>query len=112
MAVRVARGLFRLWIVFSVIWVCGVGLTAWSMSPPRANPFWEFAVDDPPDWAKPQFNPNLPYEECSKAKPCPTSAETDRYRRAVIDAVLSALPVAFTPPMLLLVFGWALFEVM
>ena len=28
MAVRVARGLFRLWVVLSVLWVAGVGATS------------------------------------------------------------------------------------
>ena len=28
MALRVARGLFRLWLVSSVLWVAGVGATA------------------------------------------------------------------------------------
>jgi hypothetical protein len=29
MALRVARGLFRLWLVLSVLWIGGVGIVAW-----------------------------------------------------------------------------------
>jgi hypothetical protein len=29
MALRVARGLFRLWLVISVLWLAGVAFTAW-----------------------------------------------------------------------------------
>jgi hypothetical protein len=29
MAVRVARGLFRLWLVLSMLWIGGVGATTW-----------------------------------------------------------------------------------
>jgi hypothetical protein len=33
MALRVARGLFRLWLVLSVLWVGGVGIHAWLKFP-------------------------------------------------------------------------------
>ena len=29
MALRVARGLFRLWLVLSVLWIGGVGVMTW-----------------------------------------------------------------------------------
>jgi hypothetical protein len=29
MALRVARGLFRLWLVLSVLWIGGVGVVTW-----------------------------------------------------------------------------------
>ena len=29
MALRVPRGLFRLWLVLSVLWIGGVGVVAW-----------------------------------------------------------------------------------
>ena len=29
MALRVARGLFRLWLVLSVLWIGGVGVATW-----------------------------------------------------------------------------------
>lgn len=30
MALRVARGLFRMWLVLSVVWIGGVGAVTWS----------------------------------------------------------------------------------
>jgi|SRR6516162_6881968 hypothetical protein len=34
-ALRVARGLFRLWLVLSVLWVGGVGVATWWTFPPE-----------------------------------------------------------------------------
>ncbi len=36
MALRVARGLFRLWLVLSVLWIGGVAVETW----------WTFPVND------------------------------------------------------------------
>ena len=33
MALRVARGLFRLWLVLSVLWIVGVGVVTWRTFP-------------------------------------------------------------------------------
>lgn len=33
MAVRIAHGLFRLWIVFSMLWIAGVAVETWSTFP-------------------------------------------------------------------------------
>jgi hypothetical protein len=33
MALRVARGLFRLWLVLSVLWIGGWGFVAWQDMP-------------------------------------------------------------------------------
>jgi len=33
MALRVARGLFRLWLVLSVLWIGGVGYVTWQTFP-------------------------------------------------------------------------------
>jgi hypothetical protein len=33
MSVRVTRGLFRLWLVFSVLWIAGVGAVTWRTFP-------------------------------------------------------------------------------
>jgi len=33
MALRVARGLFRLWLVLSVLWIGGVGYVTWQTVP-------------------------------------------------------------------------------
>ena len=33
MALRLARGLFRLWLVLSVLWIGGVGYVTWQTLP-------------------------------------------------------------------------------
>jgi hypothetical protein len=33
MALRVARGLFRLWVVLSMLWIGGVGVVTWLTFP-------------------------------------------------------------------------------
>jgi hypothetical protein len=38
MAFRVARGLFRLWLVLSVLWVGGVGVVTWRTLPENELP--------------------------------------------------------------------------
>jgi hypothetical protein len=44
MALRVARGLLRLWAVLSALWIGGVAVAAW----------WKFPVND---WVYPDQNP-------------------------------------------------------
>jgi hypothetical protein len=71
MAWRIARGLFRLWLVLSVLWVAGVGIYAW----------WSFPMEVPP-WAA-----SVPGAESLLAE--------DR-RSAIWDAsLLAVLPPAF-----------------
>src|SRR5215510_14410551 len=38
MALRVARGLFRLWLVLSVLWIGGVGVVTWQTFPKEYVP--------------------------------------------------------------------------
>jgi hypothetical protein len=38
MALRVARGLFRLWLVLSVLWIGGVGVVIWRTFPEEELP--------------------------------------------------------------------------
>jgi len=60
MAVRVARGLFRLWLVLSVFWLSGVGLVTW----------WTFPVNDwiYPSGERPERNPPPPgYVKAARA---------------------------------------------
>jgi hypothetical protein len=37
MAFRVARGLFRLWLVLSVLWIGGVGVMTWQTLPSSSD---------------------------------------------------------------------------
>jgi hypothetical protein len=65
MARRIARGLFRLWIVGSVMWICTVGtVTWWTWTGSGAvMGDWDVVSSKPtpvPDWARdpPQFDPD------------------------------------------------------
>jgi hypothetical protein len=66
MARRIARGLFRLWIVLSVLWVCAVGAVAWWTFPVELTDAEVFVPDPPfdPDAylaGKPQPLPDAPW---------------------------------------------------
>jgi hypothetical protein len=75
MAFRVARGFFRLWIIFSVLWIGGVAVNAWSTLPvdQEVNPQPTGMFDDliPPAANKPDdsFDPDkfLAYQACKDA---------------------------------------------
>jgi hypothetical protein len=104
MALRVARGLFRLWLVLSVLWIGGVGLVTWRALPdprpplesflehPERNPPPAGYVIDPP--SSPQFNP----DEFLAFK----AAEERR------SAIWQGGLLAFLPPAFVLVLGSAL----
>jgi hypothetical protein len=68
MALRVGRGLFRLWLVLSVLWVAGVGYLTWKDYPDDRVRVCEqgepargclppgFVIDRDPLWADPAFH--------------------------------------------------------
>ena len=80
MALRVARGLLRLWLVLSVLWIGGVGTITW----PNVQ------LDD---WVLPS------------GFVLPGEVEAENERRT---AIQSAVLVAFLPPALVLALGSAL----
>jgi hypothetical protein len=98
MALRVARGLFRLWLVLSVLWVGGVGVMTWRTfpvddwvgNPPPPG----FVLDPKPDDPAPAFDPSRPYQ-----------VVLDKERGA---AIKFAVVLALVPPALVLAFGSAL----
>jgi hypothetical protein len=94
MALRVARGLFRLWLVLSVLWIAGVGIMTWQTFP--SGPKW-VPVEAPP-WAEPaerqEFNPDKYL----------TSKLIEERHSAIWHASLLALP----PPTFVLALGLAL----
>ena len=108
MALRVARGLFRLWLVLSVLWIGGVGaVTLWTLpvdmcvTPPGEPHFCDEndlvaikETDQPPSELPPQFDPSKPYRELHDAE-----------RHA---AIRFAGILAFAPPVLILALGSAL----
>jgi hypothetical protein len=84
MTLRIARGLFRLWLILSVLWIGGVGIVTW----------WTFPVDD---WVYPS------------GAPAPSAGMfddliRDKERR---DAVQFASILAFAPPAFVLALGSA-----
>ena len=119
MALRIARGFFRLWIVLSVLWIGGVGVVTWLTWPldicvtppggphfcdkndvvgvgPNFDPPIKETNPPPPGFVidKPQFDPSQPYR-----------LPHDEERHA---AIRLAILLAFVPPALILVFGSAL----
>jgi hypothetical protein len=101
MALRLARGLFRLWLVLTVLWVVGVGVVTWSRPP-----VYDF------DWVLPSELPTI--EEANKRLHEPFDPDQylrekrDEQRRAAIKAIWFASALAFLPPVFVLVLGSAL----
>jgi hypothetical protein len=99
MTLRVARGLFRLWLVLSVLWIGGVGIMTW----------WTFPVI--PAWATLPSICDLPANERSKDFDCSWLAGVkgwlvmDKEQRA---ALLLAILLALVPPAFVLALGSAL----
>ena len=52
---QISRGLFRLWVVASVLWVLVVGLVAWVAWPAQTDFFDAFksTLPDAPPWERP-----------------------------------------------------------
>jgi hypothetical protein len=50
MALRVARGLFRLWLVLSVLWIGGVGYVTWQTLPTVLPTICDVPASERPDW--------------------------------------------------------------
>jgi hypothetical protein len=98
MALRVARGLFRLWLVLSVLWIGGVGYVTWRDFPQE----WVASEGEPPDWAKSvKPGPEVTDPELLKLLNTPIA----ELRRSVI---WHASLLAFLPPAFMLALGSAL----
>jgi hypothetical protein len=103
MALRVARGLFRLWLVLSVLWIGGVGAVTWRDFPDEPWGLNDPIVEEAP--SKPrsdEFNPN----EYLASK----FAEDRRsaIRHASLLAFVPPSLLAFVPPAFVLALGSAL----
>jgi hypothetical protein len=71
MALRVARGLFRLWLVLSVLWIGGVGVVTFPVTPDWAIKCERPKLDFDPDAylaGKPQPQAPCPWLEWVKAQ--------------------------------------------
>ena len=120
MARRIARGLFRLWIVASVMWICTVGTATWWT--------WPNLPGTPvPDWpgtpiSKPDFDPDAYLSAKRKADapkawpgtPVPDEDIEWRWCRSASDVdcrnlgkatIQTATEIALIPPMLVLALG-------
>jgi hypothetical protein len=106
---RIARGLFRLWIVASVVWLCAVGaVTTWWVLPKAAE------LSDA-EVSKPPFDPSKPFEVVPDwAKPGGVPLQnlpdapwvvTEQKKKA---AIQTAAEIALIPPALVLALGAAL----
>jgi predicted nucleic acid-binding protein len=93
MALRVLRGLFRLWLVLSVLWIGGVAVITW-----RKPIYNDVVVCE--EVEAPPSGSCLPRSWIPKLQPF-----VDETRR---DAVRSALVLALVPPALALALGSAL----
>jgi hypothetical protein len=94
MAFRVARGLFRLWLVLSVLWIGGVGVVTWRTFPSIPEPVSWGAIPVPE-----KANPERP-----PGDELPDAPWVIKQRTAIRFAILLAL----VPPGLVLAFGSAL----
>jgi hypothetical protein len=93
MALRVARGLSRLWLILSVLWIGGVGVVTW-----RTFVYPEIVVCE--EVEAPPKGSCLPRSFVLEFQP-----KWDEDRRA---AFQFALVLALVPPALVLAFGSAL----
>jgi hypothetical protein len=99
MGLRVARGLFRLWLVLSVLWIGGVGVVTW-----HTFPF------DPVRATLPSYC-DLPANERSENFDCSWLARVTRdliLDKENVAAFRSAILPALVPPIFVLALGSAL----
>lgn len=103
MALRLARGLFRLWLVLSVLWIGGVGVVTWLTFPEEP-----WGLHDPVvEQNLPEFDPSKPYVVLPKG-----ASQADELARAAAGERRSAIwhgsLLAFLPPAFVLALGSAL----
>jgi hypothetical protein len=92
MALRVARGLFRLWLVLSVLWIGGVGVATWRTFPIPVLP----SICD------------LPANERSEDWDCSFSWLQRVKAPFVMDIIQDNILLALVPPIFVLALGLAL----
>jgi hypothetical protein len=104
MALRVARGLFRLWLVLSVLWITGVGVATWWTFPltlklPTPVPTEKCPFD--PD----AFLANRPQPQ----PPCwPEPIKSELVHKEQHAAIRDGIFLALAPPLFVLALGSAL----
>jgi hypothetical protein len=93
MALRVARGLFRLWLVLSVLWIGGVGYVTWQTMPSADG------------WA---VNREVERLDTEMKRQNIEIARWEMYKRAHNSLLWHASVIALAPPAFALALGWAL----
>jgi hypothetical protein len=101
MALRIARGLIRLWLVLSVLWIGGVGVATWWTLPVEPKPWWVYA--QPVEESAPEFDPSKPSTEFN-----PKEYEAFKLAEERRSAIWHASLLAFLPPAFVLALGSAL----
>src|SRR5262245_45464080 len=113
---RVARGLFRLWIVISVLWIVGVAAFTWSNWPPASLTDQEVGLNTRPTECDGKNN-----DECMAILtrlgknpfdafdlPAPQPGQEPLYVAKRRDMLSFAAMTALAPPLVLLALGGAL----
>jgi hypothetical protein len=101
MALRVARGLFRLWLILSVLWVGGVAFMAWQLFA-DIDKFETLATrcDEPGN----PFDKKLACSDPLAAKAAASNTAAEERRSTIWHTSL----LAFLPPAFVLALGSAL----
>ena len=97
MALRVARGLFRLWLVLSVLWIGGVGYVTGQTVPSANSSAVNMEVERLDMELKRQNIEIAPWEVYKRA-----------HNSLLYEHLWHASVFALVPPVILLALGWAL----
>jgi hypothetical protein len=100
MARRIARGLFRLWVVGSVMWICTVGTVTWWTWPSDFDPDAYLSTKSVPDWARDPSPTNV-----APKKPDDELPDAPWVKPAKPPTIQTAAEIALIPPILVLALG-------
>ena len=101
---RITRGLFRLWVVASVLWMLFVGVMTWQTWPVVLKASSETVVLEN-GYAKPPFDPSKPFTDDTGQMWANARALFEAERR---DAVVKGASIAIAPPLVVFILGMAL----
>ena len=102
---RITRGLFRLWVVASVLWMLFVGVMTWQTWPVVLKASSETVVLEN-GHAKPPFDPTRPFTDAATGQTWPDAWTLFKAQRP--DAVVKGASIAIAPPLVVFILGMAL----
>ena len=102
---RILRGLFRLWVVASVIWMLSVGVMTWLTWPVEPKASSETVVLEN-GYAKPPFDPSKPFTDVATGQMWANARALFEAERR--DAVVKGASIAIAPPLVVFILGMAL----